>query len=984
MNEPTTDDVPPQRPDEVEALAVWFLERLQAGEKPEREAVLRAHPHLADRLDRRLALIEMMYQVGLAPQPGRPSVAGTTGATGPEPGANPIPTVATGREAAGACGRPSNPPEYEILAELGRGGMGVVYQARHKRLNRIVALKMIRAGAHASPDLLARFHIEAEALASLQHPNIVQLYEVGTHDGCPYMAMEFLNGGSLDGHVTGQSPRAAAKLVETLARAMHAAHLRGIVHRDLKPANVLLAVSGQRSAISADREIAPAELTAESYLLTAIPKITDFGLAKRLTEGKGQTSTGAILGSPSYMAPEQAEGRVHDIGPATDVYALGAILYELFTGRPPFLGLSNVDTIKKVVSDEPAAPRRLCSKLPRDLETICLKCLEKEPAKRYATADSLADDLHRFLGGEPIAARPAGVAERAWKWARRRPAWALLIGVSVAATLALTALGISWSVQVRAERDRARHSLRVARQAIDDLYVKMASERLFDEPQLDPLCQELLEMARARYEELAQEQSADPDVRRDIALAWFRLGEIHRLQDQHTEAERAYGEAITRQEELRRDHRDEPRYRQDLANSHNWLGELLRERGRPADEVERHYRAALELQQGLVDEFDGEPTYRMELARSHYNLGIVLQDTNRLVEAQEHYDRALDLLTQLRKDDKNNPYYRQDLARALINRGRLHRSGNRPEEAGRDYEQAIDLLVGLRKEFPARAVYKFELAIARQNRGNLFWIRGQHAESRREQQKAAALYADAQQEYQAALTLLRGLVADFSSRPRYKKKMGTALKNQGTALASVHDPAGAEQCLDQARGVFEELAQRDPDTADYHGLLGMTLGQLGWLRTTQKNWRAARWLIEQGIEQMREALKSNRQRPDYRQELRDQYRDLAWVLVQLGDHAAAARAALEMTGVFPEQAQYRYFAACFLARCVPLTQDKQLARQYIEQAVALLQEAVAHAPPDLERIADEPEVFRPLQVHPKFGPAVRELDAKVPLAKAVP
>jgi serine/threonine-protein kinase len=244
MNEPTTDDLPPQPPDEVEVLAVQFLERLQAGEKPDREAVVRAHSHLADRLDRRLALIEMMYRVGLAPQPGQPSVAEMASATGPKPGAGPIPTVAGDQEAAASSGRPSNPPEYEILTELGRGGMGVVYKARQKSVNRIVALKMIRAGAHASPDLLARFHVEAEALASLQHPNIVQLYEVGTHDGCPYMAMEFLSGGSLEDHLTDQPPRAAAELVETLARAMHAAHLRGIVHRDLKPANILLVSGG--------------------------------------------------------------------------------------------------------------------------------------------------------------------------------------------------------------------------------------------------------------------------------------------------------------------------------------------------------------------------------------------------------------------------------------------------------------------------------------------------------------------------------------------------------------------------------------------------------------------------------------------------------------------------------------------------------------------------------------------------------------------
>jgi tetratricopeptide (TPR) repeat protein len=961
-----SDDAPRQQPpDEVEVLAARFLAQLQAGENPERQALARAHPHLAPRLERRLALAEMVYRVGLGQPDDRPSVAETLQPSGPLAGLPP--TMTAPAEAAGPAGRAEHLPDYELLGQLGHGGMGVVYKARQISLNRIVALKMIRAGAHASPDLLARFHIEAEALASLQHPNIVQVYEVGAHDGCPYMAMEFLDGGGLDGQLAGrpQPPRAAAELVLTLARAMHCAHARGIVHRDLKPANILLAFSGRSQSGAAPTPLC------ERLLNQCVPKITDFGLAKRLAEGKGQTSTGAILGTPSYMAPEQAWGRVHDIGPATDVYALGAILYEMLTGQPPFRGESGMDTLKRVVSEEAPAPSRLCPKLPRDLETICLKCLEKEPARRYATAEDLADDLRRFLAGEPIAARPVGVGERAWKWARRRPAWATLIGVTVAALLGIAG-SFLWSyTRVLGERDRARHSLQVARTAIDDLYTKMASERLFDEPQLDPLCQELLEKARALYEELAQEQSADPDVRRDIALAWFRLGEIHRVQDQHADAERAYGEAIARQEALRRDYPREPRYRQDLANSHNWLGELLRESGRPPDEAERYYRAALELQQGLVDESSGEPAYRMELARTHYNLGIIERETNRLPEARADYNRAVALLTELRGADPGSPNYRQDLARALINRGILHRQEARAGEAGSDYKQAIELLAGLRQDFPSRAAYKFELAIARQDRGNLLWSQGRQP--------------DAQREHREALTLLRELVADFSSRPRYRKKKGNVLKNLGTVLASSGDPEGAEQSWNEARTIFEDLAEKSPAVADYQALLGMTLGNLGWLETERKHWPQARDLIKAGVERMRASLRPNPLHPDHRQELRDQDRDLAWTQVQLGDHAGAVRAATEMAGVFPEQAQYRYFAACFIARCVPLVKDdKQLASQYVDQALAELREAVAKARPNLERIPDEKQVFQPLEVHPKFRPLLHELDAKVRPGKAAP
>jgi serine/threonine-protein kinase len=276
-------------------------------------------------------------------------------------------------------------PGYDILGELGRGGMGVVYRARQTKLNRLVALKMVLAGGHAGEADLARFVTEAEAIARLQHPNIVQIYEVGEFGGLPFFSLEFCHGGSLDKKLAGtpMSPREAAALVETLARAMHAAHEKGVIHRDLKPANVLLAAGDT-------------------------PKVTDFGLAKKLDEA-GQTASGAIMGTPSYMAPEQAGGKSKEIGPATDVYALGAILYELLTGRPPFKAAMSLDTILQVVSDEPVPPRRLQSRTPKDLDAICLKCLEKDPHKRYPSAAALAEDLARFRCGEPVTAQQSGL-----------------------------------------------------------------------------------------------------------------------------------------------------------------------------------------------------------------------------------------------------------------------------------------------------------------------------------------------------------------------------------------------------------------------------------------------------------------------------------------------------------------------------------------------------------------------------------------------
>jgi serine/threonine-protein kinase len=302
-------------------------------------------------------------------------------------------------------------PGYEILGVLGRGGMGVVYKARHRALKRTVALKMILAAGHAGPRELARFRTEAEAAARLQHPNIVQVFDVGEADGHPYCALEFVEGGNLASKIAAKllPAREAARLVETLARAVQLAHSCNVVHRDLKPSNILLATDGT-------------------------PKITDFGLARRLDDDSGATQAGAIMGTPSYMAPEQASGRTHEAGPAADIYALGAILYECLTGQPPFKGQTMGETLDLVRTQEPTPPSRLRPGLPRDLETICLKCLEKDPGRRYPSAAELADDLKRYQRGEPITARPVGRVERVVKWVRRN------LAVVVAAAAVVLAL----------------------------------------------------------------------------------------------------------------------------------------------------------------------------------------------------------------------------------------------------------------------------------------------------------------------------------------------------------------------------------------------------------------------------------------------------------------------------------------------------------------------------------------------------------------
>ena len=398
-----------------EAIAAYLAEA-DAGRAPERNVFLAAYPDLADDLAAFLADRDHFVRAA-APLAAPPS----------DPNAE---TLAPSSSADPALGTVRYFGDYELLEELARGGMGVVFKARQVSLNRTVALKMILAGQLASPADVQRFLTEAESAANLDHPNIVPIYEVGEHQGQHYFSMKLVEGSSLAQAVPQlvKEPRRAAALVVKVARTVHYAHQRGILHRDLKPANILLALS------DASQKRPGGQRFCEASLNGVEPHVTDFGLAKRVQGDSGLTQSGAIVGTPSYMAPEQAAAR-KDLTTAADVYALGAILYECLTGQPPFKGDTALDTLMQVLEKEPERPSRLNPLLNRDLETICLKCLQKEPTRRYASAEELARDLERWLAGEPIQARPAGAWERSVKWARRRPAVAALLAALTVALI---------------------------------------------------------------------------------------------------------------------------------------------------------------------------------------------------------------------------------------------------------------------------------------------------------------------------------------------------------------------------------------------------------------------------------------------------------------------------------------------------------------------------------------------------------------------
>jgi serine/threonine protein kinase len=428
----------------MDLIYAEVLLRESLGEQPRLAEYVFRFPDLADRIR---ALFQLHLSLADEPAADRPLPAPASPATPPPAGAIDL-------------------PGYDVLEELGRGGMGIVYKARDRELGRAVAVKVLRSDGWGG-DWETRLRREAEALARVQHPNIVQIFDVSAHQGQPYLVLEYIGGGTLADRLrTGPvPPREAAGLIRAVALAVQAAHEQGVVHRDLKPANVLLADSSANPGREAGGTAPTPPASRPGF--AAIPKVTDFGLAKWLDQG-GLSRTGEMIGTPSYMAPEQAAGN-KEVGPAADVYALGAVLYESLTGRPPFQGDTALSVLMQVANTEPVPPCRLRPGVPRDLETICLKCLEKEPPRRYASAAELADDLGRFLGGQPVRARPVSVIGQSVKLVRRHPLPAGLLAL-VLASLAAGLAGVLWQwrhavrargdaeIAARAESDQRRRA----------------------------------------------------------------------------------------------------------------------------------------------------------------------------------------------------------------------------------------------------------------------------------------------------------------------------------------------------------------------------------------------------------------------------------------------------------------------------------------------------------------------------------------------
>jgi len=753
------------------------------------------------------------------------------------------------------------PEGYEVLGELGRGAMGVVYKARQIGLKRLVALKMILSAGRASKIEIARFRIEAEAVAKLDHPNIVKIYEIGELENLPFFSLEFVSGGVLSSRIKDNIPtaRQAAIMMRGIAEGMDFAHRKGVIHRDLKPANILLSPPDQAGE-EVDFENIPLDLF--------VPKITDFGLAKTLEGDSIQTRDGAIMGTPSYMAPEQAMGKTAEIGPAADIYGLGAILYDIITGIPPFRGETVMDTITQVIHRDPVHPIRLNTKLPQDIGTICLKCLEKDPKKRYATAGALAEDLRRYLVGEPILARPTPYYEYAWKWAKRKPAVAALVLM-----VFLTTLGVSIGGYLLAGREKTRadenarlrevavnernlaeqqklqaeRNFRDALAAVDQMLTKVGQNRLAHEPRMERIRRELLREAKVFLSRFLDYNSEDIQVRWQTARSLMQLGSIEEMLGNFKEAENNLQQAIVQLSKLHEINADNQDFLADLADCKQALGLLFTQQGK-LNLAEPEYRNAIDLRSTLPE---NQQTLSKQAA-SEFNLGILLRSQGKLEPALQSLLATLKKLESIASKDKSNSIHKQNLVKGLLGLAQTMQDLGRFEECQATLEKAITTAQGIVTQYPDNPDYRVDLASAWNQKGKL--VRDTNITL-------------AESSYTKALTIQDSLVSDFPATPFYRQELANSLNNLGILLQSSGNSKGAESAFDRSMGIRDKLAKDVPWVPDIRKDLAAGLNNRGIQLQVQNRLKEAEPLYLKAVEDLKALTKEFPNSIEYNLEL---------------------------------------------------------------------------------------------------------------------
>ena len=743
---------------------------------------------------------------------------------------------------------------YELLEEIGRGGMGVVYRAYQRAVNRIVALKVIRGDCLADvrhdsqTSAIDRFRTEAQAAGRLQHDHIVTVYDVGEVDGSQFFSMRFVEGESLSEMIR-QRPldcRRAAEYLEPVTRALDHAHAAGILHRDLKPQNILVDEITDRALVA------------------------DFGLAKLADMGVELTRAGEIMGTPAYMSPEQAKD-TSQVTESSDIYSLGATLYCLITGRPPFQAATGVETLRQVMDQPPVSPRQLNPSIDRDLETITVKCLEKEVSKRYLTAGELAGDLRRYLNHQPIYARPIGLAGRTWRWCRRNPAVATLL--SLATMFLLLALATATVGYIKTSRAyqtaevarqdelrqrqkaqnqsrRAQENFRRAKEAVDRFFTHVSESTLLNQPGLQPLRRELLMDALNFYQRFVGSGPDDTELREELAATWYRIGRIHVLMGTDQLAWEALEKATFLQKELLDEQETQPRI-QAYADTCNAMGQVLQEQ-RKLEDADQAYRAAVQLRERLCDAEPDNVDFQRWLANSVMNVGLVKKDSEQFVEARRQFVAAQDIRLPLLNENPDDLVLHRDVGRGYyalaqlalqlalqseppdqvrLTEARQHLEKavtafqhvrqreaadlnnqlslslclraladvlselDQKNEAFQSYRQALSIIEPLAMANPDVVGYQARLAEVYLSRGEL--------EHRGLQEVGDALVS-----FQSALEILQDLVKDEAALPEYRRELGVTLRAIGRCEHELGNQKAARQRMNRSRDVLSKLTEQ--------------------------------------------------------------------------------------------------------------------------------------------------------------------------------
>lgn len=701
--------------------------------------------------------------------------------------------------------------DYELLDELGKGGMGIVYRARQRKANRIVALKIIRPdrlgslSASSQAGIIERFRKEAQAAARLQHDNLVTMYEVGEVDGCHYFSMQYVEGCSLaDKLRTGPlDNKQAAKFIEPICRAVHAAHQVGVLHRDIKPQNILIENATLR------------------------PRIADFGLAKLADDEVELTQSGEMMGTPPYMPPEQFGDAVHCTAKA-DIYSLGATLYHSLSGRPPFQAATSIATMRQVLEQDPVGLRQLNAAVDIELETLCMRCLEKEPERRFGTADELADELRRYINGEPILSRPLSRVQRIVRWCRRNPIIASLIG-AVAASL-LLAVGALAFTAVKTEKARqdveksldetkiaqtlSEASFQDALNAVNEFFTRVSEERLLNEPGAQGLRKELLNLAKNYYLRLLDRRAGDPAVQEELAATHYRLGLITEELESPRASLKSYDTARSMLTIQLQKNPTSAARQKFLSNTLNAMGRAHTRMGE-LDKAEALFKESRQIRAGLVGTTEDIPErteFERLLANTDMNLALIEKQRGNLADALKLMLHAQeDRLTSLKQEPKNRKL-RRDLAKGDYNLANLAIDRDDPTSAvtvEKHAKRAIERLEQLLQETPDDLEDRHLLALSYQLIADL---------------DAALATTDATHKdmavdrYQRARTALERLVARNPNVPRYQFELALLLGNLAELEVDQMRREAALKLLDRAAEIVAALIKDQPGHREYEEL----------------------------------------------------------------------------------------------------------------------------------------------------------------------